>query len=134
MQFLPDVYVKCDECHGARFNAETLEVKYKGKSIADVLAMPAEEAAVFFENVPSVARILKTLVDVGMGYAAIGQPATTLSGGEAQRVKLATELCRRPTGTRSIFWTNPPRACISPTWKNCWACFNAWWTGATRSW
>jgi excinuclease ABC subunit A len=98
MQFLPDVYVPCDECHGARFNAETLEVKFKGKSIADVLAMPAEEAAVFFENVPSIARILKTLVDVGMGYAAIGQPATTLSGGEAQRVKLASELCRRPTG------------------------------------
>jgi excinuclease ABC subunit A len=98
MQFLPDVYVSCDECHGARFNAETLEVTYKGKSIADVLAMPAEEAAVFFENVPSVARVLKTLVDVGMGYAAIGQPATTLSGGEAQRVKLASELCRRPTG------------------------------------
>ena len=98
MQFLPDVYVPCDECHGARFNAETLEVKFKGKSIADVLAMPAEEAAVFFENVPSIARILKTLVDVGMGYAAIGHPATTLSGGEAQRVKLASELCRRPTG------------------------------------
>lgn len=98
MQFLPDVYVACDECHGARFNAETLEVKFKGKSIADVLAMPAEEAAVFFENVPAVSRVLKTLVDVGMGYAAIGQPATTLSGGEAQRVKLASELCRRPTG------------------------------------
>ncbi|HNF60071.1 MAG TPA: ATP-binding cassette domain-containing protein, partial [Elusimicrobiota bacterium] len=98
MQFLPDVYVKCDVCGGKRFNAETLEVKFKGKSIADVLAMPATEAAAFFENVPTVSRILTTLVDVGMGYAAIGQPATTLSGGEAQRVKLATELCRRPTG------------------------------------
>ncbi|MBL0349011.1 MAG: excinuclease ABC subunit UvrA [Elusimicrobia bacterium] len=98
MQFLPDVYVKCDVCAGQRFNAETLEIKYKGKSIADVLAMPAEEAAVFFENIPTVARVLQTLVDVGMGYAAIGQPATTLSGGEAQRVKLASELCRRPTG------------------------------------
>jgi len=98
MQFLPDVYVKCDVCQGARFNAETLEVKFKGKSIADVLALPAEEAAVFFENVPGVSRTLQTLVDVGMGYASIGQPATTLSGGEAQRVKLATELCRRPTG------------------------------------
>jgi excinuclease ABC subunit A len=98
MQFLPDVYVKCDVCGGKRFNAETLEVKFKGKSIADVLAMSATEAAAFFENVPVVSRILTTLVDVGMGYAAIGQPATTLSGGEAQRVKLATELCRRPTG------------------------------------
>jgi excinuclease ABC subunit A len=98
MQFLPDVYVKCDVCAGARFNAETLEARYKGKSIADVLAMPAEEAARFFENIPAVSRILQTLVDVGMGYAAIGQPATTLSGGEAQRVKLAAELCRRPTG------------------------------------
>jgi excinuclease ABC subunit A len=98
MQFLPDVYVKCDVCLGKRFNAETLEVKFKGKSIADVLEQPATDAATFFENVPVVSRILTTLVDVGMGYAAIGQPATTLSGGEAQRVKLATELCRRPTG------------------------------------
>jgi excinuclease ABC subunit A len=82
----------------ARFNAETLEVKFKGKSIADVLAMPPRKRRCFLRTFPSVSRILKTLVDVGMGYAAIGQPATTLSGGEAQRVKLATELCRRPTG------------------------------------
>ncbi len=98
MQFLPDVHVKCDVCGGKRFNAETLDVLYKGKSISDVLGMPAEEAALFFENIPPVSRVLQTLVDVGMGYAAIGQPATTLSGGEAQRVKLAAELCRRPTG------------------------------------
>lgn len=98
MQFLADVYVKCDVCGGQRFNAETLEIKYKGKSIADVLNMPAAEAAVFFENIPTVSRVLQTLVDVGMGYAAIGQPAPTLSGGEAQRVKLASELCRRATG------------------------------------
>jgi excinuclease ABC subunit A len=107
MQFLPDVYVKCEECQGRRFNAETLEVQYKGKSIADVLAMSAEEAAAFFENVPTVARILQTLVDVGMGYAAVGQPATQLSGGEAQRVKLATELCRRATG-RTIYILDEP--------------------------
>ncbi len=98
MQFLPDVYVKCDVCHGKRFNQDTLEIKYKGKSIADILEMPAEEAAHFFENIPTVSRTLRTLVDVGMGYAAIGQPATTLSGGEAQRVKLSTELSRRATG------------------------------------
>jgi excinuclease ABC subunit A len=98
MQFLADVYVKCDVCAGQRFNAETLEVKYKGKSIAEVLSLSAAEAAVFFENIPSIARVLQTLVDVGMGYAAIGQPAPTLSGGEAQRVKLASELCRRATG------------------------------------
>jgi excinuclease ABC subunit A len=107
MQFLPDVYVKCDVCHGKRFNQETLEIAYKGKSIADVLEMPAEEAAVFFENIPTVSRILKTLVDVGMGYAAIGQPATTLSGGEAQRVKLASELCRRATG-RTLYILDEP--------------------------
>jgi excinuclease ABC subunit A len=107
MQFLPDVYVKCEECQGRRFNAETLEVTFKGKSIADVLAMPAEEAFLFFENVPAVSRILGTLVDVGMGYAAVGQPATTLSGGEAQRVKLAAELCRRATG-RTVYILDEP--------------------------
>jgi excinuclease ABC subunit A len=98
MQFLPDVHVTCDVCSGQRFNRETLEVLYKGKSIAKILQMPAQEAALFFENIPTVSRILTTLVDVGMGYGAIGQSATTLSGGEAQRVKLASELCRRPTG------------------------------------
>jgi excinuclease ABC subunit A len=107
MQFLPDVYVKCDQCQGKRFNTETLEILYKGKSIADVLAMPAEEAATFFENVPAISRILSTLVEVGMAYAAVGQPATTLSGGEAQRVKLATELCRRATG-RTLYILDEP--------------------------
>jgi excinuclease ABC subunit A len=107
MQFLPDVFVKCEECHGRRFNAETLEIQFKGKSIADVLDMPAEEAAVFFENVPAVSRILQTLVDVGMGYAAVGQPAPQLSGGEAQRVKLASELCRRATG-RTLYILDEP--------------------------
>ena len=107
MQFLPDVYVRCEECQGRRFNAETLEVAYKGKSIADVLAMPIEEALAFFENVPAISRILATLVDVGMGYAAVGQPAPHLSGGEAQRVKLAAELCRRATG-RTLYILDEP--------------------------
>ncbi len=98
MHFLPDVYVPCEVCHGARYNRETLEVKYKGKTISDVLNMTIEEAVEFFENVPRIANKLKVIQDVGLGYVKLGQPATTLSGGEAQRVKLATELSRRSTG------------------------------------
>ena len=98
MHFLPDVYVPCEVCKGKRYNRETLEVKYKGKSIYDVLEMTVEEGSRFFENVPKIYRKLKTLCDVGLGYIKIGQPATTLSGGEAQRVKLAAELSKRPTG------------------------------------
>jgi excinuclease ABC subunit A len=98
MQFLPDVYVKCDVCQGRRFNEETLQVRYKGKTIADVLDMPVEEGLKFFENIPPLARMLGTLTEVGLGYIALGQSSTTLSGGEAQRVKLATELGRRATG------------------------------------
>lgn len=107
MNFLPDVYVSCEVCHGARYNRETLQVKYKGKSISDVLEMPIEEAAKFFEAISSIARYLETLVDVGLGYVRLGQSATTLSGGEAQRVKLATELQRRSTG-RTIYVLDEP--------------------------
>jgi excinuclease ABC subunit A len=98
MQFLPDVYVPCEVCHGRRYNRETLEVKYKGKSIYDVLEMTVEEALQFFRNIPRIYRKIKTLYDVGLGYIKLGQPATTLSGGEAQRVKLAAELSRQSTG------------------------------------
>jgi len=107
MQFLPDVYVPCEVCHGARYNTDTLQVHYKGKSIAEVLDMPIEEASGFFEPVPAIHRHLKTLVDVGLGYVRLGQPATTLSGGEAQRVKLASELQRRSTG-RTIYVLDEP--------------------------
>ena len=107
MNFLPDVYVPCEVCHGARYNRETLEVHYKGKTIADVLDMPIEEAAEFFEPIKSIHRHLKTLVEVGLGYVRLGQPATTLSGGEAQRVKLASELQRRSTG-RTLYVLDEP--------------------------
>jgi excinuclease ABC subunit A len=107
MQFLPDVYVPCEVCHGARYNQDTLQVHYKGKSIAEVLDMPIEEAATFFEAVPAIHRHLKTLNEVGLGYVRLGQPATTLSGGEAQRVKLSTELQKRSTG-RTIYVLDEP--------------------------
>ena len=107
MHFLPDVYVPCDVCKGRRYNRETLEVKYKGKNIADVLDMTVEEGMAFFENHPRIRRKLQTLYDVGLGYIKIGQPSTQLSGGEAQRVKLATELSRRSTG-RTIYVLDEP--------------------------
>jgi excinuclease ABC subunit A len=107
MNFLPDVYVACEVCHGARYNRETLQIKYKGKNIAEVLEMPIAEAAEFFAPITKIARYLETLVEVGLGYVRLGQSATTLSGGEAQRVKLATELQRRSTG-RSIYVLDEP--------------------------
>ena len=107
MHFLPDVYVPCEVCHGKRYNREALEIHYKGKTISDVLSMNCEEALAFFENIPSIARKLQTMVDVGLSYISLGQPATTLSGGEAQRIKLATELSRRPTG-RTLYILDEP--------------------------
>jgi len=107
MHFLPDVYVPCEVCHGKRYNREALEIHYKGKTISDVLEMTVEQALEFFENIPTIARKLETLNDVGLGYIGLGQPATTLSGGEAQRIKLASELSRRPTG-RTLYILDEP--------------------------
>jgi excinuclease ABC subunit A len=107
MNFLPDVYVQCEECHGKRYNRDTLTVRYKGKTISDVLDMPIEEAEKFFEAISSIHRFMKTLLDVGLGYVRLGQAATTLSGGEAQRVKLSTELQRRSTG-RTVYVLDEP--------------------------
>ena len=107
MNFLPDVYVPCEVCHGARYNRETLEVHYKGKTIAEVLDMPIEEAVDFFAAIPAIARHMTTLVDVGLGYVRLGQPAPTLSGGEAQRVKLSSELQKRSTG-RTVYVLDEP--------------------------
>jgi len=107
MNFLPDVFVPCEVCGGKRYNRETLEVKYKGKSIYDVLEMTVEEALKFFENVPSIRRKIETLYDVGLSYIKLGQPSTTLSGGEAQRIKLATELSKRSTG-KTIYILDEP--------------------------
>ena len=107
MHFLPDVYVPCEVCHGKRYNREALEIHYKGKTISDVLEMTCEQGLEFFENIPSISRKLQTLVDVGLGYITLGQPATTLSGGEAQRIKLASELSRRPTG-RTLYILDEP--------------------------
>src|SRR5256885_2792684 len=107
MNYLPDVYVPCEVCHGAGYTRETLEVHFKGKTIAEVLDMPIEEAAEFFAAVPGIARHMRTLVDVGLGYVRLGQPAPTLSGGEAQRVKLASELQKRSTG-RTVYVLDEP--------------------------
>jgi len=107
MHFLPDVYVPCEQCHGARYNRETLQVHFKGRTIADVLDMTCEEALEFFQHIPKIRRRLQTLNEVGLGYLRLGQPATTLSGGEAQRVKLATELSKVATG-RTLYILDEP--------------------------
>lgn len=107
MNFLPDVYVECETCQGKRFNRETLEIRYKGKSIYDVLEMTINESVDFFENIPKIHRKLKTIQDVGLGYITLGQQSTTLSGGEAQRIKLATELSKRDTGNTFYILDEP---------------------------
>jgi excinuclease ABC subunit A len=107
MHFLPDVYVPCEQCHGKRYNRETLEVRFKGKTIADVLEMPIEESLEFFAHIPKISRRVQALFDVGLGYMRLGQPATTLSGGEAQRVKLAAELSKIATGTTMYILDEP---------------------------
>jgi excinuclease ABC subunit A len=107
MYFLPDVYIECEVCHGARYNKETLEIEYKGKNIAQILNMSVEEAYNFLKNIPTLEQKLKTLKEVGLDYMKLGQPATTLSGGEAQRIKLATELARRDTG-RTLYILDEP--------------------------
>ncbi len=123
MHFLPDVYVPCEICHGARYNRDTLEITFRGKTIADVLDLSCEEALSFFAKQPPIARHMQTLVDVGLGYVRLGQPAPTLSGGEAQRVKLASELSRRPTGhtfyildepTTGLHFEDTPQAARGP--------------------
>ncbi|MCB0473345.1 MAG: ATP-binding cassette domain-containing protein, partial [Flavobacteriaceae bacterium] len=107
MNFLPDVYVECETCHGKRFNRETLEIRYKGKSISDVLNMTIDESVLFFENIPKIHKKLKTIQDVGLGYITLGQQSTTLSGGEAQRIKLATELSKKDTGNTFYILDEP---------------------------
>jgi excinuclease ABC subunit A len=107
MNFLPDVYVHCDKCNGRRYNRETLEIRYKGKSISDVLDMTIQQGVTFFENIPAISHKLRTIEDVGLGYITLGQASTTLSGGEAQRVKLATELSKRDTG-RTLYILDEP--------------------------
>ena len=107
MQFLPDVYITCDQCHGKRYNTETLSIKYKGKNISEILDMTVEEALEFFKNITSIANKLQLLNDVGLGYLHLGQAATTLSGGEAQRIKLATELSKKDTGNTLYILDEP---------------------------
>ena len=129
MHFLPDVYVPCEQCHGKRYNRETLEVRFKGKTIADVLDMPVEEALDFFTHIPKIKRRLQALHDVGLDYIRLGQPATTLSGGEAQRVKLATELSE---GRHRADALHPRRAHHRPPLRRrrsgCSRCSSGWWT------
>ena len=133
MQFLPDVYVPCEVCHGARYNTDTLAVHYKGKTIAQVLDMPIEEAAGFFAAIPAIHRHLSTLADVGLGYVRLGQPAPTLSGGRRSGSSWPPNCSAGPPGGPSTCWTSRPPACISRTSANCSACWAGWSTAATPS-
>jgi excinuclease ABC subunit A len=134
MHFLPDIYVPCDQCKGKRYNRETLEIKYKGKTIHEVLDMTIEEAREFFDAVPALARKLQTLMDVGLTYIRLGQSATTLSGGEAQRVKLARELSNAVPARRCIFSMSRPPVCTLPISSSCWTCCTSCAIRATPSW
>ncbi len=128
MNFLPDVYVTCEVCRGARYNRETLDVRYQGKNIAQLLDTTVEEALEPLENIPQIKAKLQTLSEVGLGYIKLGQSATTLSGGEAQRIKLAKELSRRATGRTVTFSMSQPRDCILKMCASCSTCCSAWLT------
>ena len=135
MNFLPDVYVTCDVCRGRRYNRETLQVKFKGYSIADLLDTTVEEALPLMENLPQIRAKLQTLLDVGLGYVHLGQSSTTLSGGEAQRIKLAKELSKRQTGPDVLPARRADhRACISTMCANCSTCCSGWWSSAIPWW
>ncbi|GIT03640.1 MAG: hypothetical protein CM1200mP28_08990 [Deltaproteobacteria bacterium] len=127
MHFLSDVWVKCDQCKGKRYNRETLAVSYKGFTIADVLEMEISQALEVFSSQPRIKRILKTMEEVGMGYMKLGQAGNTLSGGEAQRLKLSTELARRLEAQHFIFWMSQPRVCMWMMWQDCLKFYTVWW-------
>ena len=134
MNFLPDVYVTCETCKGARYNRETLEVKFKGKSIADVLDMTVEDAQGFFQAVPAIREKMDALVQVGLGYIKVGQQATTLSGGRRSGSSCQKSWRAARRGARFTFWMSPPQGCISKMCANCWKCCMNWLIRAIQWW